>query len=118
MIKFITKPKAPKGYGYVLKTGQLEKLLADNNINIHTSVTYYRHLGNVFEARYWLPNQNIDYTRLYITAGMLPSKDILLAREKLEKVEFPRFVEWIMDILALPDNSTNLKHGLCFNSNI
>ena len=117
MIKSISKPKIQRGYVYVLKTGQLEKLLADNNIDIHVYLVYWRPQTNsIFEVHYWFPNQNVEYERLYIRAGALPKEDVPLAREKLETIVFPKFVEWITDMLAQPDNSTKLDNDLYFNA--
>jgi len=116
----ISKQKIPNNYSYVLKTGQLKKLLVDNNIRIHIDLNYCLAFNieqdSIFEAHYWFPNENIPYDRVYIRAGALPKENILNAREKLEKKVLPEFAVWIKNILSLPDNSTLLKHDLRFHA--
>ena len=120
LLSYISKQKIPNNYSYVLKTGQLKKILDDNNIQIHIDLNYCfafsTELCSIFEALYWLPNENIPYDRVYIRAGALPKENIFIAREKLEKKVLPEFVIWIKNILSLPYNSTLLKHGLRFHA--
>ena len=118
MINSIEKAKIPFQYGYVLKTGQLENLLQDNNIDIHVDLRYWfaQNIGSILDAHYWLPNENIEYFRLYIRAGALLKQDIFIARKKMEEIVLPEFVSWVKNILVLPDNSPSLKHNLYFNA--
>ena len=118
LINSISKEKIPSQYSYVLKTGLLEKLLADYSISIHIDLNYcyFKNMSCIFEAYYWLPNDNVPYDRLYIRAGALPKENTLLAREKLEKIVLPKFAVWTKNILALPYNSSLLKHNLHFDA--
>ena len=118
LINSISKQRIPSKYSYVLKTGQLENLLTDNNINIHIELNYIfsSEMGSVFEAFYWLPNNNVPYDRVYIRARALPKENLTFMREKLDKVILPEFIVWINNIMALPDNSTLLKHNLHFHA--
>ena len=118
LINSISKQKVPSNYSYVLKTAQLEKLLADNNISVHINLNYCfsTEMDSIFEALYWLPNNNVSYDRVYIRAWVLPKEKVRLAREKLEKIVLPEFAVWIKNILAFPENSTLLKHNLRFNA--
>ena len=117
IINAVSKPKVPNGYAYVLKTKQLENILADNQINIRTNLYYWfpKIIGTIFEVHYWLPSGDMP-TRLYIRAGALLREDVLPAREKLETAVFPAFINWVTNISALPDNSPLLTKGLYFNA--
>ena len=111
MINSITKDKIPKQYSFVLKTKQLEELIISNDIKIHIDLIYNyssQSIGSIFEAFYWLPNNNIPYNRLYIRAGALAKEYISIAREKMNEIILPEFKIWIMNILSLPNNSTYL----------
>ena len=115
MIESISKQKIPSNYSYVLKTGQLEKLLAENDININVDLSF-SFSATFFTAYFWLPNNRVPYRRVYIYAGVLPKEEVHIAREKLEQIVLPEFAIWIKGIMSLPDNSTKLKHNLCFDT--
>ncbi len=67
-----------------------------------------------FESFYWLPNENIDYDRFYIRTGTVKSSLRHEAKERMEQEIIPEFIIWSKQIIALPENSTKLKHNLHF----
>jgi len=55
MIENISKAKIPKNYAYILKTKEIEYVLMDNNINIHTSINYrFSHKAKCIFDAYFL----------------------------------------------------------------
>ena len=105
------RSKIPKQYGFILKTNQLEGLMADIDIPVHlfysgTWSTRYSATEEIFHARYCFPDSFYDYAHLHISAGFLLKEDVSLAREELSEVALPEFVVWVKNILALPDDST------------
>jgi hypothetical protein len=116
LIHSVDKPKIPRQYAYVLKTSQLEELLVNKSIDIYVDLHYWlpQIIGSVFEAHYWMSNDNVPYDRLYIRAGALNSEDVCMARQLMLKFVLPIFASETKKILALPDNSTALKHGEYF----
>ena len=117
MISSITKAKIPTKYGFVLKTKQFEDLLKINEINVHIDLHYVystQNIGSIFEALFWLPNDNVPYNRLYIKAGVLSKEEIHQAREKMKEIVLPEFITWIKSILVLPNNSGYNKHNSFF----
>ena len=118
LIKSISKPKLPKGYAYILQSSQLNKLLSENHFSIHTDLIYWtpQVLGSIFEVHYWLPNENVQYTRLYIRAGALKSNDANMAKEAMINIVLPQFAIWLDKILKLPDNSPILNETPYFNA--
>ncbi|MFB7142848.1 hypothetical protein ACFCYN_24960 [Gottfriedia sp. NPDC056225] len=110
MIKSIAKPKIPKNYNYILKTGQLEEILIQNKCTIHVDLDYWlpQKIGSIFEVHFWLPNSNVPYKRLYIRAGALQNKDVKVAREVMTSTVFPEFHKWLQFYLKLPENAPQL----------
>ena len=117
-INSIQKPKITKGYGYVLKSSQLNEVLVENGFSVDTSLEYWKpqQLGSIFEAFYWFPNDYIPYTRLFIRAGALGKEDLQQARKEMIATVFPEFVKWLRRIVDEPDNSTILGEKLYFNA--
>jgi len=111
MISSVKKDKIPGDYAFVLKTSQLEELIARSNIKTDITLTYWRPqiIGSIFEAHFWLPNNNVFYNRLYIRAGILLKKDVSLARKALQKEILPEFEQWIRSTERLPEASPLYK---------
>lgn len=99
-INSISKPKLPKAYSYVLRSKQLNDLLISNGITIYTDLIYWmpQKIGSIFEVHYWLPNNNVPYTRLYVRAGALPISDIKTAQIKMSDEVLPKFSSWLEEI--------------------
>jgi len=108
VISSISKDKIPKDFSFVLKTSILEKTLTDNKIETDiTLINTKPHIsGSIFEAFFWLPNENVNYHRLYIRAGALINKDVQIAREGLINEVLPQFVKWIKSIEQLEKSSS------------
>ena len=108
MINSIRKNKIPKNCGYVLSSNQLDCLLSENNITVHTDLIYYysKTPGSLLYAHYWLPNNYMPYYRIYIQSGTVLGGDIKAAKRAVSDVVLPEFMKWINYILSLPENST------------
>lgn len=117
MIDSVSKPKLSRGRSYVLKTSQLAKVLSDARIDCHVDLVYWLpQCGrSILEAQYWLPNENVPYSRVYVRAGVVPTALRSAARDSLTKLALPQFVEWLREILALPDESPVLQMTPYFN---
>ncbi len=111
MISSISKDKIPNDFSFVLKTSILEKILTDNKIETDVTLIYTKPdlLGSIFKVFFWLPNENVNYHRLYITAGALVNKDAQIAREGLLNEVLPQFVKWIKSIEQLEKSSSKYK---------
>lgn len=118
MIKSISKDKISKEYRYVLKTSELEHVFEKYEIDIHVDLNYGLPQGidHIFEAFFWLPNERVHYNRLYIKVGAVLNTDFLELREEMDTLVLPEFILWIKGILNLPEDSTQLKHGLHFTA--
>jgi hypothetical protein len=108
MIDSVSKPKLPKGLSFVLKTSQLEQALSD--IDCHVDLVYWipQGGGSILEGHYWLPNDNVPYSRVYVRAGAIPSALRFAASEALRESALPKFIGWLRGILALSDRSPAL----------
>ena len=116
MIDSVSKPRAPKGLLYVLKTSQLEQALT--GIECHVDLNYWvpQGGGSILEGHYWLPNENVPHARVYVRAGVVPSALRSAASEALTDIALPEFVEWLREILQLPTGSPRLHETLYFNA--
>ena len=111
MIVSNQRDKIPKQYAFVLKTNQLEYLMADIDIPVclfysGTWSTRYSATGEIFCARYCFPDSFYDYTRLSISVGFLKREEVVTARKELAEVALPEFIVWVKNILVLPADST------------
>ncbi len=95
--------KLPKGYSYPLKPTALEAALASADISIDLHLM--RRPGDLFDAHFWPPNDNVPHERLYVRAGSVPKQGAAEARHRMETVVIPSLVKWIADILAQDTNS-------------
>jgi len=95
--------KLPKGQSYPLRPSILESALADAGLSIDTHLI--RSPGNLFDAHFWTPNENVPYERLYVRFGSVPSPDLASTRNRVETEALPSLLRWIKGILALPSNS-------------
>lgn len=90
--------KLQKGYSYPLKPSALEAALSGAGIGI--DVHLIRSPGELFDAHFWPPNENVSYERLYVRAGSVPSERAAEARLRAETVMLPELVRWIANIIA------------------
>jgi hypothetical protein len=95
--------KLPKGQRYPLRPSALEAALIDAHIVIDTHLI--RSPGDLFDAYFWPPNDNVPHERLYVRAGSVPSDRVADARRHVESVMIPSLVKWIADILVRDRNS-------------
>ncbi len=117
----VEKPKLQKGLSYVLKTSLLKDALEATGLELNIDLIYWNpyRIPNgetILECHYWLPNENVDHDRFYIRAGTVKSENRKIAQELLKKEVIPKFVDWIIKIKSLLQNSTALKHNMYFNA--
>ncbi len=106
----IEKPRLPKALAYPLKTSLLEACLASIELSAEPLLRYWTPQGggSILEAHYWLPNQNVSHTRVYIRAGSLPREQVRGARELLEGEGLPSLAAWLSLLENLPANAAIL----------
>lgn len=90
--------KLPKGQSYPLKPSILEAALANASVEVDTHLI--RSPGNLFDAHFWPPNENIPYERLYVRAGSVSIADAANTRDWVETAVIPALIEWVVGILA------------------
>ena len=103
----IEKEKLPKGLSYALKTSTIERVLVENQIDTYVHLIYSKS-KIFFDAHYWLPNENVDYFRLYVRAGSVQSNQRKDAEIYMNNIVIPAFVVWAKRLTKLPENSTEL----------
>ena len=114
----IEKSKKPKHLSYVLKTSLFERVISAEGIKIDTTLIYWvpEIIGSILQAYYWIPNENVDYPRIYVRAGVVENQHRKPAFELLEKKVLPSFIEWLKAIMSLQFNSTLLSEELFFDA--
>lgn len=90
--------KLPAGHTYPLKPSILEAALTGAGIGI--DVHFIRSPGELFDAHFWPPNENISYERLYVRAGSVPHERAAGARVHAETVMLPELIRWLANVLA------------------
>ena len=104
----IEKSKLPKGLSYPLKSSALAGALESAGIFVNVHLIYCIN-NSLFEAFYWLPNANVEHDRFYIRTGSVSSQSSANAKNHIESVVIPEFIEWANYILSLPSNSPILQ---------
>jgi hypothetical protein len=112
----IEKHKLPKGFSYALKSSMLEKAFTENNI-ITTTQLIYSKSDIFFDAYYWLPNHNVDYSRFYIRAGHVQSDQRKAALQYTQDIVIPDFIRWAKELFSLPEDNTKLLRENYFRRN-
>ena len=114
----VEKPKLRKGLSYVLKTSLLQEAIDQARIECHVDLNYWTPQSgcSVLEAHYWLPNANVDYPRVYVRAGVVPSAERQAALDALRGEGLPAFISWLSRIIALPKGSPKLHSDLYFDA--
>lgn len=95
--------KLPKGQSYPLRPSIFEAALKDAGLSIDTHLI--RSPGDLFDAHFWPPNENVAYERLYVRFGSVPSANLGQARSRVETEALPALLRWVVDILAQAHNS-------------
>lgn len=95
--------KLPKGQSYPLRPSIFEAALEDAGLSIDTHLI--RSPGELFDAHFWPPNENVAYERLYVRFGSVPSAELAQARSRVESEALPALLRWIAHILAQARNS-------------
>ena len=90
--------KLPKGQSYPLRPSTLEAALVSASVEVDTHLI--RSPGNLFDAHFWPPNENVPYERLYVRAGSVLAVEAADARAWIETVAIPALIEWISGILS------------------
>ena len=90
--------KLPKGHSYPLRPSSLEAALEGAGIVIDTHLI--RSPGDLFDAHFWPPNENVPHERLYVRAGSVPVTTTATEQARVETVSIPSLIRWLSDILA------------------
>lgn len=99
--------KLPKGHSYPLRPSSLEAALEHAGIVIDTHLI--RSPGDLFDAHFWPPNDNVPHERLYVRAGSVPVAMAATERARMETVTIPSLVRWLSDILAQDHKSPDRR---------
>jgi hypothetical protein len=104
-----------------LKTSFLKDAIEYAGIDCNVDLHYWQPQSipvgeTIFECMYWLPNANVDYDRCYIRAGTVRSENRKIAENLLKETVLLKFIDWVIKIQSLPDNSPKLKRELYFNA--
>ena len=107
----VEKPKTWKGLSYPLKTSMLTDALVKNKIDCNIHLIYWTPQQrdknyNLLECHYWLANENVDYDRFYIRAGVVKSENRKLAETLLTNEVIPKLIEFIKTKIEQQTNST------------
>ena len=107
----IEKAQTWKGLSYPLKTSMLKDALENNKIDCNIHLIYWTpqqhdEKYSVIECHYLLANQNVDYDRFYIRAGVVKSEKRKLAETLLTNEVMPKLIDFIKNKIKLPPNST------------
>ncbi|WP_368566318.1 hypothetical protein [Pseudoxanthomonas sp. UTMC 1351] len=100
----IEKDKIPKGTSFILRSSALLEALTTAGISVETSL---QHLNSkiFFDAFFWPPRPNVQHDRFCVRAGSVPASQARPAREFMESIVLPEFIQWAQGILALPQDS-------------
>lgn len=90
--------KLPKGQSYPLKPSFLVAALENAGISIDAHLI--RAPGDLFDAHFWPPNENVPHERLYLRAGTVSAERAADARQHVEEIMVPRLVGWVAEILS------------------
>ena len=112
----VEKDKLPKGFSYALKTSKLEEAINEANIETDLHLIYCGPPSKMplFAVEFWLPNQNVEYDRFYIRSGVVESGNRKTVEGIVNSKVIPSFIDWALDIISLPINSTKRVHGARF----
>ncbi|WP_044001338.1 hypothetical protein [Hymenobacter swuensis] len=118
----VEKNKAAQGQSYVLKTSELQQVLADAGIHCAIQLTYRSshqpQSVTLLDCRYWLPNARVPYERFYISTTSVAFENRKLASELLKIQVIPALVKWMQKIVKQPENSTFIRHDMEFRASL
>lgn len=108
----VEKPKTWKGLSYPLKSSVLKNALEIANVDCNIQLQYWTPQRrdenyNILECEFWPANENVDYDRFYIRAGVVKSEKRKLAETLLINEGIPKLVELIKNKISLTSNSTS-----------
>jgi len=118
MLKNFTTEKGPlpKNYGYPLRSSFLLQALEEGNVPFGVNLIQ-RNISSCISVDFWPPNPNVDYERLYIVTGAVPSAEVHSVRDFLETTGIPQLVSWAQQIATLPLNSPRRREKQHFGLN-
>jgi len=100
----IEKAPIPKGQTYPLKSSALDDALAKVGVTPETHLIM-RPSKIFLDAHFWPPNPRIAHERLYVRVGTVKSSESRAAREFMAAGALPSLIEWLQELLALPERS-------------
>jgi hypothetical protein len=119
----IEKPKPPKGQSYVLKTASLQDMLSTIGVTTAVHLKYWysnKTLAEItlLDCHYWLPNARVPYSRFYLTTSAVALEYQKVAGDLMQLRILPELNAWMQTILAQPDDSTIIRHGMLFQARL
>ena len=114
----IEKPKVRKGFSYALQSSMLKEAIDGGGLDCNVHLVYWtpQLLGSIVEAHYWLPNENVDYDRFYIRAGVVRAEERAESKAWLSEVAIPELIRRMTFIMQLPTGSNQREAGLFFDA--
>ncbi len=98
------KEKHPRDTSYALKSSVRATALESAGVNLHTHLIL-THSKIFFDAFFWPRNERVQYERLYVRVGAVPSIEARDARHFVEEFVIPEMIAWVREIIRLPANS-------------
>lgn len=119
----IEKPKTKKGLSYVLQSSAITEVFEKLGLDFNVIIRYWTpHKIDtpcyIFECELWLPNQNVNFERYYITIAAVKTEYKLPSKLLIEQEVMPQFIAWLENIIQLPDNSTYFRKKIFFRAKI
>ena len=112
----IKKDKIAKGTSFILKSGAFEDALTAAGISVETSLLHVNS-AIFFDAFFWPPRPNVQHERFYVRAGSVQASQARPAKEFMESIVIPEFIQWAQGILALPLDSPVRRSEQVFTRN-
>jgi len=112
------KDKLASGRSYPMKTSLLDAFLADVAPDLWARVVYstWGRDGDVFAARYLMPNCQVHHRRLFLGVRSVPSAQRAVVQQSLIDVTLPALAVWLRQIHGLPHNATVLYERPSFHA--
>ncbi len=110
----IHKTKLPKGKSYAMRSSVLQKALDEAGIDMVIQLRYSEKLNSsenrpFFSAEYILPAPGRDHELFIIRVDSVDSSSAKRSKMYMDEEVIPEFIEWAIEMLALPAESTKLS---------
>jgi hypothetical protein len=111
----VEKEKIPLGWQFILKTAVLEKAMNEACLSTAVHIEFKRSEDVILDARFYIPNERVDFPRFFIRVGMVETK-YYISRRAIWEQDVPRaLVGWMqvqMEVLE-QGTITGKPHFVC-----